>query len=165
MLKQNNRASTMRTSEAERQRVADFLRDCCAEGRLGADELDHRLDRLFAGHTVADLETLVWDLPGGEAVVPRLWPMVRSSQAVAARRGRTAHAPRTVVALAILGVAVLAAASLPPEAVVGLTALAAVLLVVSAVLAVALAPAGFVLLGIAWLAGRLWRGRFRPPLR
>ena len=55
----------MRTSEAERQRVAEFLRDACADGRLNAEELEQRLDRLFTGGTVGDIERDVWDLPGG----------------------------------------------------------------------------------------------------
>src|SRR3954454_6373694 len=67
----HDRAATMRTSEAERQRVADFLRDCCAEGRLTPYELEERLERLFEGATVAEVRRLVADLPGGERVVPR----------------------------------------------------------------------------------------------
>src|SRR4051794_22669367 len=69
-----DRIAAMRTSDAERQRVADFLRDCCAEGRLTPDELEQRLDRLFGGGTVADVRRLVADLPGGHAVVPRPVP-------------------------------------------------------------------------------------------
>src|SRR3954468_15723364 len=67
-----SRANTMRTSDAERQRVADFLRDACGEGRLSPEELEERLDQLFAGSTVADIAVLVRDLPGGSAVIPRL---------------------------------------------------------------------------------------------
>ena len=67
-----SRAATMRTSDAERQRVADFLRDACGEGRLSPEELEERLDQLFAGSTVADIAVLVRDLPGGSAVIPRL---------------------------------------------------------------------------------------------
>jgi hypothetical protein len=143
--------------------VADFLRDCCAEGRLGADELDERLDRLFGGHTVADLDAVVWDLPGGEAVLPRLWPAVRTQASPPARRGRS-H--RGAVALLLVGIAVVLISSIPPEALVGLAVMAIVLGFICAVFATVLAPAGFVLIGIAWLAGRLWRGsRLRTPLR
>src|SRR3954451_20341033 len=67
-----SRAATMRTSDAERQRVADFLRDACGDGRLSPEELEERLDQLFAGSTVAEIARLVRDLPGGGAVIPRL---------------------------------------------------------------------------------------------
>src|SRR4051794_41570494 len=67
-----SRTSTMRTSDAERQRVADFLRDACGEGRLSPEELEERLDQLFAGSTVADIAVLVRDLPRGSAGIPRL---------------------------------------------------------------------------------------------
>src|SRR3954469_15206039 len=72
-----SRAATMRTSDTERQRVAEFLRDACGEGRLSPEELEERLDQLFAGSTVADLAVLVRDLPGGGAVLPRLGPPPR----------------------------------------------------------------------------------------
>src|SRR4051794_39253746 len=66
------RATSMRTSDAERQRVAEFLRDACGDGRLSPEELEQRLDQLFTGSTVADITVLVRDLPGGSAVIPRL---------------------------------------------------------------------------------------------
>jgi hypothetical protein len=144
----------MRTSDSERQRVAEFLRDCCAEGRLGADELDERLDRLFSSHTVADAEAVVWDLPGGEAVLPRLWPAVRTPVRPPARR-RPPLSP--VVTLAVVALVVLLI-SAHPSAAIGLFGVLLVLGVVGSMLAVLFAPAGFVLLGLAWLAGRLWRG-------
>src|SRR3954470_1466212 len=102
----NARAATMRTSDAERQRVADFLRDACADGRLGPDELEHRLDRLFAGGTVADVEALVWGLPGGGGVVPPLHP-------AAGVRPPARHAggsPAGAGAVALIGLGVVAIA-------------------------------------------------------
>src|SRR4051794_2184022 len=67
-----SRAASMRTSDAERQRVAEFLRDACGDGRLSPEELEERLDQLFAGSTVADIAVLVRDLPRGSAGIPRL---------------------------------------------------------------------------------------------
>jgi hypothetical protein len=157
-----SRASTMRTSDAERQRVADFLRDACADGRLSPEELEHRLERLFAEGTVADIERLVWDLPGGGAVVPRLgFRPVRAS--VPMRRRPSGHPG--ALALICAGVAALIIFSLPP--VLAVVALAILLgtLVGVATLAVALAPAGLFLLGLAWAVNRFWRGRFGPPPR
>jgi hypothetical protein len=157
------RAATMRTSEAERQRVAEFLRDACADGRLSAEELEQRLDRLFTGGTVGDIERLVWDLPGGQAVVPRLTGGRRTD--VPARRRQASPIGPTAAALICFGVAALILLSLPPFlAVVSLAILLATGVVI-ATLAAALAPAGLFLLGLGWLISRLWRGRVGPHAR
>jgi Domain of unknown function (DUF1707) len=151
------RPATMRTSEAERQRVAEFLRDACADGRLSADELEQRLDRLFAGGTVGDIERLVWDLPGGQAVVPRLSGAPRVPAPV--RRRPASPMRPAAVALICFGVAALILLSLPPFlAVVSLAILLATAVALAAI-AAALAPAGLILFGIGWLISRLWRGR------
>jgi hypothetical protein len=155
--------AAMRTSEAERERVADFLRDCCAEGRLRADELEQRLDCLFGGQTVADLELLVWDLPGGARVLPMAPPAVRTPTSVPARRARRVPRPAATVIVIVGAVAVIS--SMPPEAFVGLTAMAVIFGVMALVLATVLAPAGFMLVGLAWLAARLWRGVLGPRWR
>ena len=80
-----DRTATMRTSEAERQRVADFLRDCCAEGRLDPDELEERLDRLFAGGTVSDLRRLVADPQVDRGLAAGVHPPVHGGSVTAAR--------------------------------------------------------------------------------
>jgi hypothetical protein len=43
--------------------VAERLRYATTEGRLTADELDQRLDALYASRTYGELDTLVADLP------------------------------------------------------------------------------------------------------
>jgi hypothetical protein len=53
----------LRCSDAERERVAAFLRDQAAEGRLTPDELDDRVGRAYAAKTVRELKELVADLP------------------------------------------------------------------------------------------------------
>jgi len=53
----------LRASDAERERVATFLRDQWLEGRLTADELDERLGRAYRAVTVRELQDLVVDLP------------------------------------------------------------------------------------------------------
>jgi hypothetical protein len=158
------KAATMRTSEAERQRVAEFLRDACADGRLAPDELEHRLDGLFAGRTVRDIEELVWDLPGGSAVVPRLG-YHRGRTPVPVRRRPPSPVRPVGLVLFVVGVVALVAASLPPLlafmlAVVGIGAIVAV-----GVLAVALAPVGLALVGLAWLIDRVLNGRRPMPPR
>jgi hypothetical protein len=163
-MRTSTRAAGLRTSDAERQRVAEFLRDACADGRLSADELDERLDALFASTTVADLERLVWDLPGGGAVLPRLG--YRPRAAVPARR----PPPRRRVAPAVVfgGVAALwaiVALALPPLfAVLGIVAVVALFAAVLTLVA-ALAPVGLFLFGLAWLVSRLFRGRGIPDMR
>ena len=148
----------MRTSEAERQRVAEFLRDCCADGRLTPDELELRLDRLFAGGTVADIERLVWDLPGGDAVVPRLVPAARRPVVVRRRTGSPA-APAALVLIG-LGAALAVFLAVPPVLQIVSLAILVSILLTTALLATAFAPLGLLLLGLAWLVNRLFR---RPP--
>ncbi|EST39033.1 hypothetical protein N566_04225 [Streptomycetaceae bacterium MP113-05] len=53
----------VRASDADRDRVADILREALAEGRLDAEEHSERLDRLYAAKTMGQLEPLVRDLP------------------------------------------------------------------------------------------------------
>ncbi len=53
----------LRASDADRDRVADILREALAEGRLTADEHSERVDGVYRAKTVGDLEPLVQDLP------------------------------------------------------------------------------------------------------
>lgn len=54
----------LRISDADRHKVADFLRDAAGEGRLDLDELDDRLERAYAAKVYADLLPITQDLPG-----------------------------------------------------------------------------------------------------
>jgi hypothetical protein len=62
-------AVDMRASDADRDRVADILREALAEGRLDADEHAERIGAVHSAKTVGELEPLVRDLPvaGGPA--------------------------------------------------------------------------------------------------
>ncbi|MFJ6011820.1 DUF1707 domain-containing protein [Streptomyces sp. NPDC092952] len=61
----------MRASDAERERVAETLREAVAEGRLGMEEFDQRLEAAYTARTHGELEPLVRDLPApGAAVAP-----------------------------------------------------------------------------------------------
>lgn len=53
----------LRASDADRERVAQQLRDHCEAGRLSADELGQRLEATFAARTLADLDPVLTDLP------------------------------------------------------------------------------------------------------
>ena len=61
----------MRASDADRDRVADQLREALAEGRLTAEEHAERLDAVYAAKTYAELAPIVHDLPAtGGVPVP-----------------------------------------------------------------------------------------------
>jgi hypothetical protein len=53
----------LRVSDADRERIAERLRDAAGEGRLTVDELDERLERAYAARTGSDLAPLTADLP------------------------------------------------------------------------------------------------------
>ncbi|MFF9506440.1 DUF1707 domain-containing protein [Streptomyces sp. NPDC014724] len=59
----------IRASDADRDRIADILREALAEGRLTAEEHAERVDSVYRAKTVGELEPLVRDLPaaGGAA--------------------------------------------------------------------------------------------------
>src|SRR5215475_6673063 len=56
-------ARQMRVSDAERERVAAFLREQTLEGRLDHEELEERLGAAYAAKTVGQLQDLIEDLP------------------------------------------------------------------------------------------------------
>ncbi|NUK33550.1 DUF1707 and DUF2154 domain-containing protein [Streptomyces lunaelactis] len=53
----------IRASDADRDRIADILRDALAEGRLDPEEHSERIDAVYRAKTVGELEPLVRDLP------------------------------------------------------------------------------------------------------
>jgi DUF1707 SHOCT-like domain len=157
----------MRTSDAERQRAADFLRDACADGRLAPNELEERLDALFAGTTVADIAVLVRDLPGGRAVIPRLddrggsrRPTVPTPLPV--RRRNMSPAVPVGFVLLIVGLGGLVFAALPPLLAIVFAAVALSVAIAFGLMAIALAPVGLALFGLAWLVNRVFRGGAGP---
>src|SRR5690348_15400329 len=66
--------STMRASDADREHVADRLREAAVEGRLIAEELEDRLARALRARTYGDLDPLVSDLPRPPAPRRKLTP-------------------------------------------------------------------------------------------
>jgi uncharacterized protein DUF1707 len=88
----------LRASDADRERVANVLRDAAGDGRLTMDELDERLDAVYAAKTYAELEPITHDLPdAGPAQAPAASPAARRDPA---RFGGT---PTSSGAVAILG--------------------------------------------------------------
>jgi hypothetical protein len=61
----------LRASDADREATAEKLRQAAGDGRLTMDELDERLDAVYAAKTYAELEPITHDLPdGGPGYVP-----------------------------------------------------------------------------------------------
>jgi hypothetical protein len=60
----------LRAGDADRERVAERLRDALAEGRLDMEEFQERLDVVYRAKTYGELEPVTRDLPapGGPAV-------------------------------------------------------------------------------------------------
>ncbi|MDT3396609.1 DUF1707 domain-containing protein [Streptomyces sp. B1866] len=87
-------APALRASDAERERVAEALRQAAAEGRLDMPEFEQRLDAAYQARTHADLEALLRDLPVPAATV--------SGAADTAWAGRIGGPPTSGSALAFL---------------------------------------------------------------
>ncbi|MGA5727589.1 DUF1707 SHOCT-like domain-containing protein [Streptomyces seoulensis] len=57
------RPADLRASDADRDRVADILRDALAEGRLTAEEHAERVEGVLHTKTVGELDAFIRDLP------------------------------------------------------------------------------------------------------
>ncbi|MEU8876859.1 DUF1707 domain-containing protein [Streptomyces javensis] len=92
----------MRASDAERERIAEVLREAVAEGRLDMAEFEERLDAAYAARTHGELEPLVRDLPvpGSAAPAPSASPTPADRIGWAERIGGT---PTSKWAVAIMG--------------------------------------------------------------
>ncbi len=91
----------LRASDADRERVADILREAAGDGRLTMEELDERLDAVYAAKTYAELEPITRDLPAaGTAHVPAPAPAPAGAPD---RTGRFGGEPTSHNAVAILG--------------------------------------------------------------
>ena len=141
------RRSQLRASDADRESIAEQLRDAAAEGRLLAEELEHRLEVAFSARTYGELNAIVADLPREHVVTPR-------------RRIRLQLRPATIAALVIafpIALAIAAAA---------LAAVAALLVawgIAVSLVALFLGPRARVL-GRSWAIGaRAMRARRTLP--
>ncbi|HJU96623.1 MAG TPA: DUF1707 domain-containing protein [Jiangellaceae bacterium] len=61
----------LRSSDAERESVATMVRTAFVDGRLGLDEIDERLDAVFAARTHGELAAVVADIVPAPPPVPR----------------------------------------------------------------------------------------------
>ena len=83
--------SQMRISDADRNKVAEILREAAGDGRIDLTELDERLEATFAAKTYAELVPITHDLSpvvhaGGSSVV-----RVERERAVAIMGGVERH--------------------------------------------------------------------------
>jgi hypothetical protein len=88
----------LRASDADRERVAETLREAAGDGRLTMDELDERLDAAYAAKTYAELVPITRDLPdtgSGPAPAP--------SQSSSGDVRQYGEDPTSHTAIAILG--------------------------------------------------------------
>lgn len=65
---EDSKSGHWRASDQDRERVAEVLRDAAGDGRIGMDELQERLEALYAAKTYAELEPITADLPPTGAV-------------------------------------------------------------------------------------------------
>ncbi|MGI5202737.1 DUF1707 SHOCT-like domain-containing protein [Spirillospora sp. CA-108201] len=72
--------TSMRASDADRDEVADRLREALAEGRITPEEHAERIDVVYNARTYAELEPVLSDLPSQHAPRPRV--DLRKEQAV-----------------------------------------------------------------------------------
>lgn len=61
----------IRVSDADRERVAERLREHFAQGRLSSEELDERISAALGAKTFGDLRRIMTDLPEPELVRPQ----------------------------------------------------------------------------------------------
>lgn len=95
----------LRASDADRERVAEILREAAGEGRLTIEELDERLDQVYAARTYADLEPVTRDLPAGENL-PAAPHRVKPAPRTPLDPDRFGGEPGMTAAVAIMGGAV-----------------------------------------------------------
>lgn len=74
----------LRCSDADREAVAEVIRQAAGDGRLTLDELGDRLDAVYAARTYRELVPVVADLPG--ATVPGVPQLGRSPGAAVVQR-------------------------------------------------------------------------------
>jgi hypothetical protein len=165
------RTSSLRASDADREAVAERLREAAAEGRLEPDELEDRLHRALRARTYGDLGRLVADLPapsrrgrrGGRRDPRPRWELgpgvgFGPRSRVAALDRATASVGRSAAPVALTGFAIALRVAV---ALVAVTVLVATVTAVVAVFAavLALAAAWWFVWVLAWIT---WRGRRGP---
>src|SRR3954470_15586318 len=86
----------MRISDADRNKVAEILRDAAGDGRIDFAELDERLEATYAAKTYADLVPITHDLAPATVSSGAVLPGVSSERAVAIMGGVERRGPWVV---------------------------------------------------------------------
>ncbi|AQS69384.1 DUF1707 domain-containing protein [Streptomyces pactum] len=96
-------APELRASDADRERVAEVLRDALAEGRLDMTEFEERLDATYSARTYGDLTPITRDLPGGSVDGPPRVSMTKEPERAGDWAGRiTGGAGSSTWAVAVM---------------------------------------------------------------
>jgi hypothetical protein len=142
-----------RVGDAEREAVAEQLREHYAAGRLTIDEFRSRLDGAYSAATAADLRRVTADLPtAGPSPAGPAW----GATSIAPPRhvpgpARRRHPGRLAALLVFAGLVTASAVALGSLPHGGLLVLALLLVVVPMALLTALAAA------LIWIGRRAWR--------
>ncbi|HLL33460.1 DUF1707 domain-containing protein [Streptomyces sp.] len=80
-------APELRASDADRERVAEVLRDALAEGRLDMTEFEERLDATYQARTYGELAPITRDLPVAYGTGPAV-PMTKDPSTAGSWAGR-----------------------------------------------------------------------------
>jgi hypothetical protein len=142
-----------RVGDAEREAVAEQLREHYAAGRLTIDEFRSRLDAAYSAATAADLRRVTADLPtAGLSPADPSW----AATGIAPPRhvpgpARRRHPARLAALLVFAGLVTASAVALGSLPHGGLLVLAFLLVVVPMTLLTALAAA------LIWIGRRAWR--------
>ncbi|MGC9436439.1 DUF1707 SHOCT-like domain-containing protein [Streptomyces sp. WG5] len=73
-------APELRASDADRERVAEVLREALAEGRLDMTEFQERLDTTYNARTYGELAPITRDLPAGPVEGPSRVSMTKEPE-------------------------------------------------------------------------------------
>jgi hypothetical protein len=139
-----------RVGDAEREAVAEQLREHYAAGRLTIDEFRSRLDAAYSAATSADLRRVTSDLPtAGPSPAGAAWGATGIAPPPGPARRR--HPGRLAALLVFAGLVTASAVALGSLPHGGLLVLAFLLVVVPMTLLTALAAA------LIWVGRRAWR--------
>ncbi|MFJ7152702.1 DUF1707 domain-containing protein [Streptomyces sp. NPDC100445] len=95
-------APDLRASDADRERVAEVLRDALAEGRLVMTEFEERLEAAYTARTYGELAPLTRDLPGPDVVAPAPVSFAKAPVGEGRWAGRITGGAESSTAVAIL---------------------------------------------------------------
>jgi hypothetical protein len=90
---------SLRASDRDREQVAEILREAAGEGRLGLDELDERLNAVYAAKTYAELEPVIQDLPHSRTAPAPVAAPASAGKTVS----RIGGEPTSSAAIAVMG--------------------------------------------------------------